>query len=308
MDDVTLDEIDFDWVARCTSAKRLRRAIALLLREPFPELLAAARARLATLRPGAAQPAAEPTREELEAIDCELRSWTLAAQQADAQVAAAAPVARPAQLPPVRGGGAASQTARAASSSGATLGAAARGALAQNEKCKGDDAFRSGEFDEAVASYARSLALEEDAKTLSNRAAALLKLARFQEAEADASRALALEPDNAKALSRRAVARRRLLRFAEAVQDLRRACELRPEDKAAAALLDETERDWRAHSVDAPRAAPSSASAPASAPTPAPATRFSKVAIEEVEDDEDEEDEEDGGGAREAKFDVKGDE
>ena len=100
-----------------------------------------------------------------------------------------------------------------------------RAQYAEREKTKGNEAFKTASFEEAVASYTRSLAYDSTsaaaALVFSNRAQARLKLNLWESAEDDASAALAINADNAKAWMRRGTARLKRGRYADAAADLR---------------------------------------------------------------------------------------
>jgi tetratricopeptide (TPR) repeat protein len=59
--------------------------------------------------------------------------------------------------------------------------------LADTEKNKGNDAFKAGEYEDAVAYYTRSLKVLERAHVYTNRAAAFLRLKMYERAELDSS-------------------------------------------------------------------------------------------------------------------------
>ena len=84
----------------------------------------------------------------------------------------------------------------------------------------GNSAFRSGNYQQAVEWYTRSIAAEPtDELSLSNRAMAHLKLSQWNAAEADATEALRLNPTHVKSWHRRASARRALGRIRDALLD-----------------------------------------------------------------------------------------
>ena len=100
---------------------------------------------------------------------------------------------------------------------------------ADREKERGNDCFRSGEVAEAAAHYTRALELHPTAAAYANRAAAHLKLKKWDAVDADCGAALALDPAYAKALTRRCAARIELKRYEEALGDAEAALELAPD-------------------------------------------------------------------------------
>ncbi|GFR40051.1 hypothetical protein Agub_g589, partial [Astrephomene gubernaculifera] len=98
--------------------------------------------------------------------------------------------------------------------------------LSGQERAKGNEHFRAGEFAEAVEHYTLALGLRGaagDSKLFANRAAAYIKLKMWDAAEVDATAALETEPGAVKVLIRRAAARLELRRPAEALADCDRA-------------------------------------------------------------------------------------
>jgi len=86
-------------------------------------------------------------------------------------------------------------------------------------------------YEGALADCNRSLELRpDDPDTLNNRAGALIGLKRYQEALADCDRALELRPDHPTVLNNRGNALGYLQRYDEALADYNRALELRPDD------------------------------------------------------------------------------
>ncbi|CAG7852200.1 SubName: Full=Uncharacterized protein {ECO:0000313/EMBL:CCA67660.1} [Serendipita indica DSM 11827] len=114
-------------------------------------------------------------------------------------------------------------------------------------KAKGNEFFKAGNYAAAVGEYTSAmLADPKDATFPLNRAAAYLKLNKFQDAERDCGRALTIEPKNVKALFRRGQARAGLGNYSTALQDIDQVLKLEPanetakqEQKRIQALLDD---------------------------------------------------------------------
>ncbi|KIM37692.1 hypothetical protein M413DRAFT_30635 [Hebeloma cylindrosporum] len=88
-------------------------------------------------------------------------------------------------------------------------------------KVKGNSAFMANDYATARSLYTHAMTIDQSNHIYPlNRAMANLKLARWDEAEADATKSLELSPHNVKALGRRAVARRELGRWAAARNDI----------------------------------------------------------------------------------------
>jgi tetratricopeptide (TPR) repeat protein len=69
---------------------------------------------------------------------------------------------------------------------------------AEQEKCKGNEAFNSKSYDEAVVYYTRSIQLLENAAAFNNRALAYLKLEKWDKVIEDCDSVFKYEKDNVK--------------------------------------------------------------------------------------------------------------
>lgn len=91
-------------------------------------------------------------------------------------------------------------------------------------KERGNDAFKMGDWTNAVEEYTKAIKYGKEHKQLAtfykNRAAAYLKLEKYELAARDCDKSLELEPNEPKALFRRSQAREELGRFEEAYKDL----------------------------------------------------------------------------------------
>jgi len=111
--------------------------------------------------------------------------------------------------------------------------------LAEIEKNKGNDCYKSKDYEEALIYYTRSLDLLEMPNVYTNRALVNLKMARFAEAEADATAALQINDPkfNFKAYLRRGESYSRRARYREAINDFSEALKLEPSNKEAENFL-----------------------------------------------------------------------
>ncbi|KAG2438451.1 hypothetical protein HYH02_010906 [Chlamydomonas schloesseri] len=109
---------------------------------------------------------------------------------------------------------------------------------AEAEKEAGNAAVKRGDLVGAVERYTAALGADPGmTAAANNRALALLRLGRHEEAEADCSRVLEDEPRNVKALLRRAACRVALGRRDGAVGDLQAVLALEPHNRDAQAEL-----------------------------------------------------------------------
>ncbi|CAN6930315.1 unnamed protein product [Brassica oleracea] len=120
---------------------------------------------------------------------------------------------------------------------------------AEIAKEKGNQAFKEKQWQKAIGMYSEAIKLNDENGTYySNRAAAYLELGSFRQAEADCTKALALDKKNIKAYLRRGTAREMLGNFKEAIDgknrfwlncvDFSYALVLEPNNKRAALSAD----------------------------------------------------------------------
>ncbi|RUS91692.1 hypothetical protein EGW08_000518 [Elysia chlorotica] len=114
---------------------------------------------------------------------------------------------------------------------------------ANREKDKGNEAFRSHDFEESVAYYSRSISLLPNAASFNNRALAYLKLESWDKAIKDCNKVLSFEKDNIKALLRRGTALKSKKDYKKAVVDFEKVLTMEPNNKKAEALLGETQKE-----------------------------------------------------------------
>ncbi|XP_013404500.1 sperm-associated antigen 1-like, partial [Lingula anatina] len=114
---------------------------------------------------------------------------------------------------------------------------------ASREKDKGNEAFRSADYQEAVTYYSRSLSLCPSAASYNNRAIAYVKLCKWKKAIEDCDQVLQLEPGNIKACFRRALANKGCKDFQAAKEDLEQVLTVEPHNKKAQELLQQVEEE-----------------------------------------------------------------
>ncbi|KAK2953103.1 putative RNA polymerase II-associated protein 3 [Blattamonas nauphoetae] len=114
---------------------------------------------------------------------------------------------------------------------------------ANDAKEKGNNAFRSGKYQQALDFYSRGLSFQpSNSILLCNKAAALNKLNRNQEAEQACTKALSIDPAYVKCWVRRANVRKCLGKFSQAMDDLKKALTLEPGNASIRKDIEETQK------------------------------------------------------------------
>uniref|UniRef100_A0A8C3B8Y9 Sperm associated antigen 1 n=1 Tax=Cairina moschata TaxID=8855 RepID=A0A8C3B8Y9_CAIMO len=114
--------------------------------------------------------------------------------------------------------------------------------IATREKEKGNEAFASGDYVEAVTYYTRSISVLPTAAAYNNKAQAEIKLQDWDSALQDCEKVLGMEPGNVKALMRRATVNNQLKNYETAIEDLNKVLCIEPENAIAKKNLLETEK------------------------------------------------------------------
>ena len=130
----------------------------------------------------------------------------------------------------------------------APLTAAEAAALAKADAIRlaGNELFKGGQYEDAMAKYSEALGtvegtkaaeVELSAKCLNNRAACACQLQRYKAAVDDCTKVLARSPKEAKALMRRGFANEALERYEAALADMRAVQRIEPSAQAGAACV-----------------------------------------------------------------------
>ncbi|XP_070604225.1 sperm-associated antigen 1 [Erythrolamprus reginae] len=104
---------------------------------------------------------------------------------------------------------------------------------AHREKEKGNEAFVTGDYKEAIAYYSRSISALPTVAAYNNRAQTEIKLQDWQNALQDCEAVLKMEPENVKALLRRSTVYNNLQNFKAAAEDLRKVLHIDPKNAIA---------------------------------------------------------------------------
>ncbi|KAM6456795.1 sperm-associated antigen 1 isoform 2-T2 [Liasis olivaceus] len=113
---------------------------------------------------------------------------------------------------------------------------------AHREKEKGNEAFATGDYKEAIAYYSRSISAFPTVAAYNNRAQAEIKLQNWQNALQDCETVLKMEPENIKALIRRSTVYRNLQNFKAAAEGLRKVLHIDPKNAIAEKNLSDIDK------------------------------------------------------------------
>ncbi|XP_077043571.1 sperm-associated antigen 1 isoform X1 [Agelaius phoeniceus] len=141
--------------------------------------------------------------------------------------------------------------------------------IATREKEKGNEAFATGDYVEAVTYYTRSLSVIPTAAVYNNKAQAEIKLQDWDNALQDCEKVLDMEPGNIKALMRRATVHSHLQNYQTAIEDLNKVLSVEPENSMAKKSLLEIEEKLKGLK-----------------PVSEPQGKGKKILIQEIEDSE----------------------
>lgn len=114
---------------------------------------------------------------------------------------------------------------------------------AESDKNKGNEAFRCGDYEEALIYYNRSINISLSPAALNNRAITLIKLNRYTEALGDCEKVIESEPSNIKAYMRRGIANQSLGFVEKSCLDFEKVVELEPSNKRGKELLAEVKKE-----------------------------------------------------------------
>ncbi|KZC15004.1 Sperm-associated antigen 1, partial [Dufourea novaeangliae] len=107
--------------------------------------------------------------------------------------------------------------------------------MAEQEKEKGNEAFRAGDYEEALEHYNTSIKIDSTVTAYNNRAMTFIKLGRHENALKDCNLVISTDSTNVKALLRRAITLEYLKRSSEALSDYEVVLKLEPTNTSAIA-------------------------------------------------------------------------
>jgi len=205
---VDINDIDFDWIKKCTNVKKLRAAIRLLKEDGFyPDLLKHAEEKLCELDPEYKRRKELPhaTYDDKKAAEKEIESFLNEFENPHDNMD--------------------EQKKKLED--------------AKDERLKGNECMASKDYKEAVRFYERSLKLDpSEAATYSNRALAYLKLNDHKNALNDANIAISMAPEYIKAYHRRAEAYLGLADYMKAYVDAKAILEIEPQNSGVKETMD----------------------------------------------------------------------
>ncbi|EDV20339.1 uncharacterized protein TRIADDRAFT_61052 [Trichoplax adhaerens] len=108
---------------------------------------------------------------------------------------------------------------------------------ANREKDKGNEAFKAGDYNEAIVYYDRSISLIPTAAAYNNRALAALRMKDYVKTIEDCTKVIEMEPRNSKAYLRRGIAKKERKELKSAKLDFETVLTFDPENKKAMELL-----------------------------------------------------------------------
>eukprot|EP00468_Gymnochlora_sp_CCMP2014_P005979 CAMPEP_0167758832 /NCGR_PEP_ID=MMETSP0110_2-20121227/10689_1 /TAXON_ID=629695 /ORGANISM="Gymnochlora sp., Strain CCMP2014" /LENGTH=371 /DNA_ID=CAMNT_0007645155 /DNA_START=50 /DNA_END=1166 /DNA_ORIENTATION=+ len=180
------------------------------------------------------------------------------------------------------------------SSGGSSISMEQLKSKAENYRLRGNEEFRSKQFDAAIRMYTLSIEAYPSVAALTNRALMNLKLNRHKAAEEDCTQALSKNPDgNFKAFLRRGLARMELEAYQNAVKDLECALKVAPDSKKQKAKVESHLKQAEQKRDKARKLAEERKKAAArNVDKPTPTMRRLNVIEDDDEDSEDDDDEE----------------
>uniref|UniRef100_A0A663DQX4 Uncharacterized protein n=1 Tax=Aquila chrysaetos chrysaetos TaxID=223781 RepID=A0A663DQX4_AQUCH len=260
---IPIGHLDYKFIEKCTDVKHLEKILRVLRSGEegcYPDLTLFCEKRIEHLDPRSralrrdkpAATASDFTAEEWETINGELMSWVTEMNEDDKKpqfLRTDTLHERQDNLPPIRCSSSCLPANQVSPLLVVTykyffLGMTKKEKIfiATREKEKGNEAFASGDYMEAVIYYTRSISVIPTAAAYNNKAQAEIKLQDWDSALQDCEKVLDMEPVNVKALMRRATVHNQLQNYQIAVEDLNKVLCVEPENTIAKKYLLEIEK------------------------------------------------------------------
>ncbi|KYM77487.1 Sperm-associated antigen 1 [Atta colombica] len=114
--------------------------------------------------------------------------------------------------------------------------------MAEQEREKGNEAFRAADYEEALQHYNASIDIDSNLNAYNNRAMTFIKLQHYEDALNDCNTVLTMDYKNIKALLRRALSLEHLEKPHEALADYEAVLKLEPTNKTAISCVNKLKK------------------------------------------------------------------
>ncbi|XP_072765944.1 uncharacterized protein Spag1 [Anoplolepis gracilipes] len=121
--------------------------------------------------------------------------------------------------------------------------------MAEEEREKGNEAFRAADYEEALQHYNASIEIEANLNSYNNRAMTFIKLQRYEKALNDCNTVLTMDYKNVKALLRRALSLEHLEKAYEALADYEAVLKLEPTNKTAISGVNKLRKPYESRKI-----------------------------------------------------------
>ncbi|KYN17569.1 PREDICTED: RNA polymerase II-associated protein 3 [Trachymyrmex cornetzi] len=121
--------------------------------------------------------------------------------------------------------------------------------MAEQEREKGNEAFRAADYVEALRHYNASINIGSNLNAYNNRAMTLIKLQHYQDALNDCNTVLTMDYRNIKALLRRALSLEHLEKPHEALADYEAVLKLEPTNKTAISCVNKLKKPCKSRKI-----------------------------------------------------------
>ncbi|XP_011063061.1 PREDICTED: uncharacterized protein LOC105151201 [Acromyrmex echinatior] len=121
--------------------------------------------------------------------------------------------------------------------------------MAEQEREKGNEAFRAADYEEALRHYNASIDLDSNLNAYNNRAMTFIKLQHYEDALNDCNTVLTMDYRNIKALLRRALSLEHLEKTYEALADYEAVLKLEPTNKTAISCVNKLKKPCKSKKI-----------------------------------------------------------
>ncbi|KYN38071.1 Sperm-associated antigen 1 [Trachymyrmex septentrionalis] len=121
--------------------------------------------------------------------------------------------------------------------------------MAEQEREKGNEAFRAADYEEALRHYNASIDINSNLNAYNNRAMTFIKLQHYKDALNDCNTVLSMDYRNIKALLRRALSLEHLEKPHEALVDYEAVLKLEPTNKTAISYINKLKKPCKSRKI-----------------------------------------------------------